>query len=273
MSIAADPVLPHQSLWMFRLFRWHCGRYARKHFHAVRFSRSSPAIPALQGRPLIFVMNHPSWWDIIAGVVLTNRFVEFRHFAPIDADMLPKYRFFSRIGFFGIDSTPRGAARFLRTTKAIFEQPHRALWITAQGKFVDPRVRPIELRPGIGYVASRLQKGLIVPVAVEYPFWQERTPEMLLRYGEPLDLADGSHRDGREWTAAIESALTVAQDALAAEAIQRDPAAFEVLVSGKVGVGGVYDGWRRFKAWIRGRRFDAGHAPPPIDVKTEGSRA
>ena len=265
----ADPALPRQSPWLFNWFRWYCTRYARKHFHAVRLSRSSHAVPAADGKPLIFVMNHPSWWDIIIGFVLLERFTKYRHFAPIDAEMLPKYRFFNRLGFFGIDATPRGAARFLRTAKAIFEQPFQAMWITAQGKFVDPRTRPIELRPGVGYVASRLTEGFVIPVAVEYPFWEERTPEALVRFGEPLDLSSRAGVDAHEWTKLIEAALTSAQDTLAQEAMRRDPAAFDVLVSGKVGVGGPYDWWRRAKSWMRGKRFDPAHSSPPTDPKPE----
>jgi hypothetical protein len=34
------------------------------------------------------------------------------------------------------------------------------------------------------------------------------------------------------------------------------------LVSGRAGVGGVYDGWRRLGAWVRGERFRAEHATP-----------
>lgn len=267
---ATDPALPKQSVWLFNWFRRYCFRYARKHFHGVRLSRSSATIPSDDGRPLIFVLNHPAWWDIISAVLLSSRFPAYRHYAPIDAEMLPKYRFFARIGFFGVDATPRGAARFLRTSHAIFEQPFRAMWITAQGKFVDPRVRPIELRPGVGHVASRLTHGSIVPVALEYPFWDERTPEALIRFGTPLDLASGAELDAREWTTRIEAALTTAQDALAAEAIQREPALFETLVSGAVGVGGIYDGWRRFKSWVSGKRFDPAHA---ASADTEGGRA
>ncbi len=305
MSAASliDPALPRQSQWLYHWFRRYCKRYARRHFHAVRLSRSSHAVPTADGKPLIFVMNHPSWWDIIIGFVLLDRFEEYQHFAPIDAEMLPRYRFFKRLGFFGIDSTPRGAARFLRTAKAIFEQPYRAMWITAQGKFVDPRQRPIELRPGVGYVASRLSEGFVVPVAVEYPFWEERTPEALVRFGEPLPLVDQIRgaggppailqagrlhheselqagrlhhesdppegNQGQYWTRRIEAALTAAQDALAAKAMRRDPEAFEILVSGKAGVGGVYDWWRRLKSWLRGRRFDPAHSNSSIKAKPE----
>jgi hypothetical protein len=48
-------------------------------------------------------------------------------------------------------------------------------------------------------------------------------------------------------------------DRLAEDAQSRDPQAFSCLVSGTVGVGGVYDLWRRAKAWLSGRRFVAAH--------------
>jgi 1-acyl-sn-glycerol-3-phosphate acyltransferase len=252
---------------------WHSKRLARKHFHAVRLSRSSFPMPVAAGAPLLFVANHPSWWDVIIGFVLFERFPHYQHFVPIDASMLSKYRFFNRLGFFGIDGTPRGAACFLRTSKTILESPFRAMWVTAQGKFVDPRARPIELQPGVGHVAARLPAGFIIPVALEYPFWDECTPEALVRFGEPLDLAAERGLDGRALTARIETALTCTQDALAVEAMRRDPSAFEVLVAGRVGVGGFYDCWRRCKAWLRGRRFDAAHTEPPVDAKTEGGPA
>jgi len=267
MNAVQDPALPRQSPWIYNWFRKYCIRYARRHFNAVRLSLGSSAIPQTDGQPLIFVLNHPSWWDTVIGIVLVNRLPAYRHFAPIDAAMLPKYRFFGRLGFFGIEATPRGAARFLRTTQAVFAEPYRAMWITAQGKFVDPRVRPIELQPGVGYVASRLKRGLVIPVALEYAFWEESKPEALIRIGEPLPLSDDPNADGRAWTARIETALTATQDALALETMQRDPRNFENLVTGTGGVGGMYDRWRRIKAWAHGRRFDPSHSTPTVDAE------
>jgi hypothetical protein len=143
------------------------------------------------------------------------------------------------------------------------------MWITAQGRFVDPRVRPIDLRPGVGHIASKLKAGLVVPAAVEYPFWSERTPVALARVGQPLIIDSNSPRTAKEWTSVIENALTLAQDQLAVEAISRDPALFTPLVMGKAGTHGVYDIWRRMKAWLRGQRFDAAHdAPPPTDNRS-----
>jgi len=254
----ANPI-PTQWPWLFKGFRRYSARYLRKHFHAVRLSRSSPPIPLGNGEPLIFVVNHPGWWDVLVTLMLTSRYDHYRHYAPIEAAMLPKYPVFSRLGFFGVDASPRGAARFLRTVAAIFSKPHAALWITAQGEFTDVRKRPVVLRPGVGYVAERLERGWVVPVSLEYPFWNERPPEALIRFGDPIRIEDFPTLSREEWTLRIAASLEANQDALAAEAVQRDAALFEVLIDGKTGVGGVYDTLRRWMSWLRGKRFDGSH--------------
>lgn len=255
----ADPALPRRSEWMVRWFKKYCCRYAARNFHGVRLSRTSAPVPDYPQQPLLFVMNHPSWWDVITSYVLTNRFPLRKHYAPIEAAMLAKYRMFARLGLFGIEPTPRGAAVFLRTAKAIFEQENTALWVTAQGRFADVRERPIQLRPGVGGVAARMVTGYVIPVAFEYPFWGEKTPEMLVRFGEPLAVSNGNGLDSHEWTRLIEARLTDNMDLLATESIRRDAGLFEEIITGKTGVGGVYDRWRWFKAKLRGKPFDPRH--------------
>ncbi|WP_020469224.1 lysophospholipid acyltransferase family protein [Zavarzinella formosa] len=258
-----DPAMPRQTPWLFRWFQRYSGRYAAKHFHAVRLARGSAAIPCSAGESLIFAMNHPSWWDLITAFLLSTRVPGYQHYAPIEAQMLEKYRFFARLGLFGVEPTPRGAAKFIRAVKAIFANSHHALWITAQGKFADPRQRPLDLRPGVGAAASRLESGWVVPVAVEYPFWQERTPEMLIRIGQPIAVTEHS-LDARQWTHLIEERLTETMDQLAQDSISRDPARFENLIQGRVGVGGVYDWWRSLTGRLRGRPVVLGHGEPEI---------
>ena len=173
--------------------------------------------------------------------------------------MLDRYRLFKKLGFYGVDQSIRGAAAFLRTTAAILSQPRATVWITAQGRFADPRVRPPGLRSGIGHLVQHLPQGFVVPLALEYPFWEERLPEALARFGVPVPVGPRADLSASEWVERIEVGLAAAQDALAADALARDPAAFTTLLTGKVGVGGIYDRWRRFVAWLRGERFQAGH--------------
>jgi len=98
-----------------------------------------------------------------------------------------------------------------------------------------------------------------VPMAVEYPFWNERLPEALVAFGPVLRPTDAPGRSADEWTAILARELEATQDRLAAAAQTRDPAAFTTLLSGRVGVGFVYDAVRRAGAWLRGERFDAAH--------------
>ena len=63
-----------------------------------------------------------------------------------------------------------------------------------------------------------------------------------------------------EWVKRIESNLAATQDALMADALSRNAAAFETLLTGNVSIGGIYDWWRKLQAWRCGERFQAEHS-------------
>jgi 1-acyl-sn-glycerol-3-phosphate acyltransferase len=230
----------------------------RRHFHAVRIARTGrPRLP--RGRAAIVYSNHPSWWDPAMFIVLNTTLLGGRKgYGPIEAAQLERYRFMRRIGAFGIEpGTCRGAVDFLRTSRAILADPESVLWIAAEGAFVDPRPRPVGLRPGTAHLMARLEGVVAVPLALEYPFWTERLPEALCRFGEPLPSGGGSVAS---WQARLEQALAGTMDALAVDAIARKPDRFEAILRGRSGVGGVYDVFRRARAAARGQRFRAEHA-------------
>jgi len=251
--------LPPRWGWLFHRFQRYSERYLSRHFHAIRLSKSSPPLPSGE-EPLLVVLNHPSWWDPMIGMALAPLFKNYVQYAAIHAEAVAKYRFFQRIGFVGVDaSSLRGAAEFLRVGQAILAEPRRAFWVTAQGRFTDVRERPLALRSGVGHLASRLERGLVLPIAIEYSFWNERTPEALVRFGDPLAISDHRHLNGKAWTALIEASLTKALDVLNTETMSREPSRFQTIIKGRTGIGGMYDLWRRTMSWARGRRFDPSH--------------
>ncbi len=256
-----ESILPRRSARLFGWFRWYSKRYLTRHFHAVRVSKSGP-LPDLPHQPLIVVVNHPSWWDPLVGLLLSESMPNSRvHYAPIEAIGLAQYRFLERLGFFGIDSgTPRGGLKFLKTSLAILSRPDSVLWITAQGEFVNPRERPIRLKPGIGHVIHRLKDVTVVTLAIEYPFWNDRCPEVVTRFGSPISVESGRSLPSHRWTSILEEALEQTQDELAHEARSRDPDAFTTILGGTAGVGGVYDIWRRLQSLLGGTRFRADHS-------------
>lgn len=259
---AHDPLRPlkKRSPWMVRFFMRYARRFMRKNFHGVRLSISGP-LPELPDEPLIVVLNHPSWWDPMMGMVLAHLLPEREHFIPIDAEALQKYRIFEKVGFFGIEpGTSAGARAFLDTAKHLLSENNRALWITAQGKFTDARERPVQLMSGVGHLARSLDRAILLPLALEYTFWNERYPEALARFGAPIMASGDSALSSRDWVTTIAEGLTATQDALALEAQSRDPELFEDLIKGETGIGGAYDLWRRLKSWFRGKRFDPSHS-------------
>lgn len=266
---AAVNSIPSRSEFLHRWFGWYVRRYQlAKHFHAVRLAKAGPVPSVPLHLPLMVVLNHASWWDPLVGWPLQDLFPGRSSFAPMDAAMLKKYGIFKQLGFYGVEQgTARGAVQFLRQSLQILEQPGTMLWITAQGEFVDPRKRPVELRRGIGHLVSRLAHAAVIPLALEYPFWTEKTPEALVHFG-PLLETTGPSATPDDWTHRVSKALEAAQNDLAAAAMSRDPGRFTTLVGGTAGVGGMYDLGRRFLAMVRGKKFDPRHRSEAV-VKTE----
>jgi len=270
-SDAADPLdhegreqLPPFSRMLYHWFMVYVRRSMRRHFHALRLLRGvgeQPDAPDLAGQPVILYTNHPGWWDpLVFFTVAQELWPQRLNYGPIDAAALGKYRFLERIGLVGIEpGTRRGAARFIRIARAAGRRPDVIFWVTAQGEFADPRERPMVIRPGVGHAALGNERGLIVPMAVEYPFWNERLPEALVAFGEPMPMGPGSGLDAHAWNALLATRLEATQDRLAHAARRRDPAPFRTLLTGDVGVGGVYDLSRRCRAWLKGERFDPSH--------------
>jgi hypothetical protein len=213
------------------------------------------------GLPLLVCLNHPSWWDPLVTLYLSQRFFgSRRQYAPIATAGLEKYKFFERLGFFSIDPATRaGAARFLSLGEAVLSLPDGGLWVTVQGEFTDVRRRPITMAPGVGHLAHRAGRFCMLPLALEYSFWNERYPEAFACFGSAVMVENGRDRRPAEWTDLFSSALISTQDLLSECVERRDASAFEPLIEGNAGVGGVYDLWRAAEARLRGKRWQPEH--------------
>ena len=252
--------LPRSSLRIARLFSVYLRGYFRRHFDAIRISRSG-GVPMLDDGPVVVFANHASWWDpILFSLITTDLFPGRRPYGPMDAAALEKYSFFERIGVFGIEpGTHRGAVKFLQTSERIFERDDSLLWLTAEGEFTDPRKRPIHLQFGLAHLKRKFPAVPVIPLAIEYPFWNERLPEVLLRFGEPVEVPASDLGQTKPINWRLERGLERTMNILAEESQSRDADRFETMVLGKAGIGGVYDQWRRFKATRNGEPLVLSH--------------
>jgi 1-acyl-sn-glycerol-3-phosphate acyltransferase len=263
-----DATLPPISPWKLRFFLAYTRRYLRRHFHAVRLL-GAPALP--MNRPAVIYLNHAAWWDPLVCLFLAEQLFPARPgFAPIEAAQLERYGIFRNLGFFGVEpGTARGAIRFLRTAENVLRDPAHLLWLTPQGRFADPRERPALLQEGLGRLALRARHAVFMPLAIEYPFWNDRLPEVLAHFGEPVTAEElpAPASGGEAQSRFLAARLECAQDELARASQARQPDAFTTLLGGEAGVGGVYDAWRRMKARWRGEAFSAEHGGGSVSHK------
>lgn len=213
--------LPRISSWLISLFAVYNHHYLGRHFHSLRILKDG--LPK-HDRPTVIFLNHASWWDPLVCMFLARTFFPGRcSFAPIDAQMLGRYRLFKRLGFFGIKpGSAGGALAFIRSVHCILSSPTNMLWLTPQGRFADARERPPRLRSGLGAIASRLTAATFLPLAIECTFWTEPKCEILVSFGEPIVTRSVAARAPNEWTTVLARALEKAQDDLARAAERRE---------------------------------------------------
>jgi len=255
--------LPSISPRLLRAFSAYSRWYVARHFHSIRISRAG-TIPSVDGLPLVIYVNHASWWDPLICLTLQNTlFAKRQAYAPIDSQALRKYRFFSRLGFFGVDQNQlRGVRQFLRAAQAVLSQPNTILWLTPQGRFADVRERPVRFKSGLGHLPRCIERAAFVPLALEYTHWEERKLEVLGRFG-PISIAGGRTGSGAikgmNWTQHFQQQLQATQDALSREVQSRIPGDFETLLRAGSGVGFIYDAWRALRAALAGQNFQREH--------------
>jgi len=260
-ALSVSDQLPRISQPLLTWFVWYSRRYLRRNFNSLRVTGAALSNDVLS-QPLVLYSNHPSWWDPLVGLMITQELLPGKRvFAPMDAGALRRYGFFKRLGMFGVEAgTRRGAGQFLRQARTILQTPGTMIWLTPQGRFADSRERPVQFKSGIGHLPGMAREACFLPVAIEYVFWEERLPEILVRIGEPYRTTQADRWvKAEKWTRCFTDRMGETQDELARQAQRRDLTELRCLLRGRTGVGGVYDWWRRVRSSLKGENFQLEH--------------
>jgi hypothetical protein len=182
------------------------------------------------------------------------------------------------MGFFPVDQDSlQGAKEFLHISRRILTAPATSIWITPEGRFVDVRESASVFMPGLSHLAAALSKHAargdsatrhvwFVPAALEYTFWEERLPEVLVWIGEPLcvtrppmEFGPAVHRK-QMLNEDLQDRLRQAQGKLAAAAQRRDTSEFEVFLQSSGRTFFLYDWMRKTRCWLTGTKFEPHHS-------------
>ncbi len=259
----AESNLPRTADWFQSGFHRFLRPYLKRHFDAIAVERRSlvQCVPDPEA-PLIVYGNHPSWWDpLIAHFFNRTVFPNRQFYAPIDAEALKQYRVFEKLGFFGVQlDSASGASSFLSRCNEIVDKGGAAsIWMTPEGRFSDARDHSATLMPGLAHLCARIEFGNVMPVALEYVFWDERLPVCLIQLGNPIEIHRQSELNKTQWNDLLTTRLRQCQRDLAVLAIARSSGPFHNLMKGSPGAGLVYDTMRRIKSAVSGKSFRAQH--------------
>ena len=131
----------------------------------------------------------------------------------MEAAGLSTYRFFRRLGFFGVEpGTTRGSRNSCARAGAILERPRTAPVDHGPGPLRRPAAKAARRQAwGTWHTGCA---GVLLPLALEYPFWEERIPEALAR-SAALFVEMGHRNRRRSGLGLMEQALDETQDDLA----------------------------------------------------------
>ncbi len=187
-----------RSRWFARWFGRSVDKSLRRQFSAVWLGGRANVGPVPAAQSLLCIANHSSWWDGMGLLWLNAHALDREGYALMDAANLRRYRFFRKVGAFGVDMhSRRDGARALRYAAGLLHVPGRAVWIFPQGR-EEPAHVPLRFRGGAARLARLVPEAAVVPVGFRYVFGRHPRPAMYISVGAPLPPAARTDVDAQQ---------------------------------------------------------------------------
>lgn len=177
--------------WAKFIFHIYVMRLMQRHFHAFHLFGNFPQLdPDL---PLLLIPNHSTWWDGFFVYLLNEEMLKQKAYLMILDRQLAKYRFFARIGAYGI--TPgdiKNVRESLKYTVELLQIKNVMINIFHQGILLLWDKRPLNFKKGIEAIIRLYNKPInILPLAIPAEYSGEQRAEVFFQFGENF-IVDGS---------------------------------------------------------------------------------
>ncbi|WP_338540859.1 lysophospholipid acyltransferase family protein [Paenibacillus tundrae] len=137
-------------------------------------------------RPVIYFMNHSSWWDGLLLYHATQQTSVGDHYVMMEEQQLQRFTFFRKLGAYSINRESASAIRESMQYTSELLNAGKRVWIFPQGEILHQDIRPIQFRPGIGLLLRRSPEAIAVPVTLCHGMVQHDLPEISMRAGLPI---------------------------------------------------------------------------------------
>nr|WP_154959380.1 lysophospholipid acyltransferase family protein [Paenibacillus xylanexedens] len=142
--------------------------------------------PIAPDQPVVYFMNHSSWWDGLLLYHAAKQTSRGDHYVMMEERQLRQYAFFRKLGAYSINKdSASGVRTSLQYTNELLASGKR-VWIFPQGEILHQEARPIQFRPGIGLVLRRFPQAIAVPVTLCHGMVQHDLPEISMKAGLPI---------------------------------------------------------------------------------------
>ena len=143
--------------------------------------------------PTIFFAPHSNWWDGIVAFTICNRICNKE--VRLMVEELNRFPILRRGGAFSVNKkSPQASMQSLKYSVNVLKDLNNILYIFPQGIIKPPNFRPIEVQAGLPYIAQKAVKKYgkinLVPIAVNYFFMRDNSPEVWIEMGNVIELTN-----------------------------------------------------------------------------------
>lgn len=163
----------------------HYFRYSlRRNFSNIHVKGLTSVLSAVEKsakdkRPLIYCVNHSSWWDVPVIIYLTYDLLKSNSYCLMEKKQFDIHPYFRGIGAVPIiREDARNAARVLKKCSDHLNGTGRSLWIFPQGEIIPNTKRPIHFFSGIAHLLEQLRDPILVCTFLDYKFTGNQFPEI-----------------------------------------------------------------------------------------------
>ena len=194
-------------LWVASMFFFNM---LQNRFYAFRYRNEQSYFNSDQNVPTILFAPHCNWWDGIVMYNITHRI--FHKEIRLMVEELNRFPLLRRAGAFSVNKkSPQSAMKALQYSVDVVGDLRNMLCLFPQGIIRPPHFRPIEFQTGLAFIAQNAVKKYgrvnLIPVAVDYCFFRDNRPEVVVDFGERIELTKDMNLDRKELTSLLEHSL------------------------------------------------------------------
>lgn len=219
-------------LWVASMFFFNM---LQNRFYAFRYRGEENYFDGGTDVPTILFAPHSNWWDGIVFYNTTHRI--FHKEIRLMVEELNRFPLLRRGGAFSVNKkSAQSAMKALQYSVDVVGDIRNMLCIFPQGIIRPPHYRPIEFQTGLAYIAEnavkRYGKVNLIPMAIDYCFFRDNRPEVIVEFGKRIELRQGNELDKlsrKEFSHYLERALQETCDNQFKEISQGDITKYKIL--------------------------------------------